>query len=220
MSMNDKDYKYICFDLDGTLTKSEFGIITAARYALSKFGIEEPDRAKLLRFIGPPLYISFDEYYGLKGQDLEDAIEYFRDIYDNETYKEAPLFDGIEEVLDSLKSKGKTIIMVTSKPGYMAQKVAANTGIDKFFDHIVAPGAEMKDPSKADLLRKAMEYMGNDDRKTMIMIGDRRYDIEGACEVDVDSIGVLYGYGSKEELTLAGATYLVDEPADILKITI
>ncbi len=216
---NDLMYEYICFDLDGTLTQSEFGVVGAVEYALNMMGIEEPDKKKLLRFIGPPLYVSFDEYYGLKGDDLEKAIEYFRSMYDTKGYMESPLYDGIEDVLGKLKAAGRHILIVTSKPIGMANKVADNTGLDKYIEKIIGPDGEMKDASKAALLRKASEYAGSD-LSRMIMIGDRLYDIEGANEVGTDSIGVIYGYGSREELTLAGATYLADTPTDILKYTL
>ncbi len=212
-------YEYICFDLDGTLTQSEYGVIGAAEYALNQMGIKEPDKKKLLRFIGPPLYVSFDEFYGLKGDDVEKAIEYFRSIYDTKGYMESPLYDGIEELLDKLKQAGKHLLIVTSKPIGMANKVAANTGLDKYVEKIIGPDGEMKDASKAALLRRAIEYAGSDTSR-MIMIGDRLYDIEGANEVGMDSIGVIYGYGSRDELTVAGATYLADTPADILKYTL
>ena len=213
-------YEYICFDLDGTLTQSEYGVIGAAEYALNQMGIQEPDKKKLLRFIGPPLYVSFDEYYGLKGDDVEKAIEHFRSIYDTKGYMESPLYEGIEDVLNKLKEAGKHILIVTSKPINMANKVAANTGLDKYVEKIIGPDGEMKDASKAALLRSAHEYAGNPDLSTIVMIGDRLYDIEGANEVGVDSIGVLYGYGSLEELTKAGATYIADTPTTILDFII
>lgn len=213
-------YEYICFDLDGTLTQSEYGVIGAAEYALNQMGIKEPDKKKLLRFIGPPLYVSFDEFYGLKGDDVEKAIEYFRSIYDTKGYMESPLYVGIEELLDKLKQAGKHLLIVTSKPIGMANKVAANTGLDKYVEKIIGPDGEMKDASKAALLRRAIKYAGNPDLSRIIMIGDRLYDIEGANEVGIDSIGVLYGYGTREELTDAGATFLVDNTTNILKYTL
>ncbi len=210
-------YNYICFDLDGTLTMSEFGVTRSVEYALNKMGIEEPDKAKLLRFIGPPLYVSFAEFYGLNEADTETAIEHFRSIYDNEGYKESPLYEGIEEVLSALKEKGKHILIVTSKPLPMAEKVSENTGLDKYVETIIGPDGEMKDASKAELLRRAIAYADTDDLSKLIMIGDRCFDIEGANEVGIDSIGAIYGYGTREELVKAGATYLAETPADILK---
>jgi len=209
-------YNYICFDLDGTLTMSEFGVTRAVEYALNKMGIEEPDKKKLLRFIGPPLYVSFPEFYGLNEEETETAIEHFRYIYDNEGYKESPLYDGIEDVLSALKEKGRHILIVTSKPLPMAEKVSENTGLDKYVETIIGPDGEMKDASKANLLRKAIAYADTDDLSNFIMIGDRCFDIDGANEVGIDSIGAIYGYGTREELVKAGATYLAETPKDIL----
>ncbi len=209
-------YRYVCFDLDGTLTMSEFGVVRSVEYALNRMGIEEPDKSKLLRFIGPPLYVSFPDYYGLNEADTETAIEYFREIYDNEGYKESPLYDGIKEVLSALKDAGRHIFIVTSKPLPMALKVAENTGLDKYIDAIIGPDGEMKDASKSALLKRAIERTEDGNIGNMIMIGDRCYDIDGANEVGMDSVGAVYGYGSREELTRSGATYLADTPADIL----
>ncbi len=210
-------YKYICFDLDGTLTQSEFGIIESARYALGKMGIDEPDDKKLLRFIGPPLYVSFEDYYGITGEDAEAAIRFFRDVYETEGYKNAPVFDGMKEVLKELIRSDREIMVVTSKPDMMARRVISHTGLDEYFDTIIGPDGEMKDPGKAKLLQMAIDRLGEENKSKMIMIGDRKYDIEGACEVGIDSIGVLYGYGSEEELRKAGATYIATTTGDILK---
>ena len=210
-------YTHLFFDLDGTLTQSEFGIIKAASYALSKFGIEETDRSKLLRFIGPPLYYSFDKYYGIPQAKLDEAVEYFRDKYDNEGYKDAPVFDGMMQVLADLKKAGADLTIVTSKPEYMADKVVKHSGLDEHFSRIVGPGMEMMNPDKADLIRRAIQVTGADPSK-VLMVGDRHYDIDGAVTAEVDSIGVLYGYGSEDELRKAGATYLAATVQDIYRI--
>ena len=210
-------YTHMFFDLDGTLTQSEFGIIKAASYALSKFGIEEPDRAKLLRFIGPPLYYSFDKYYGVPQARLDEAVDYFREKYDNEGYKDAPVFDGMMQVLADLKKAGADLTIVTSKPEYMADKVVKHSGLDEHFVRIVGPDMEMTSPDKADLIRRAILVTGADPAHA-VMVGDRRYDIDGAVRAGVDSIGVLYGYGTEDELRKAGATYLAETVHDIYRI--
>ncbi|MBO4900289.1 MAG: HAD hydrolase-like protein [Lachnospiraceae bacterium] len=210
-------YTHVFFDLDGTLTQSEFGIIKAASYALSKFGIEEPDRDKLLRFIGPPLYYSFDKYYGVPQDKLDEAVEYFREKYDNEGYKDAPVFEGMMQVLADLKEAGADLTIVTSKPEYMADKVVKHSGLDEHFSRIVGPSVEMMSPDKADLIRRAIQVTGADPVK-VLMVGDRHYDIDGAVRAGVDSIGVLYGYGTEEELKKAGATYLAETVRDIYRI--
>lgn len=207
-------YRYAFFDLDGTLTQSEFGIIASAKYSLSKFGIIEDDRDKLLKFIGPPLYYSFDKFYGITGSRADDAIRYYREYYEADAYKDAPLYEGISEVLAELKSNGCSLCVVTAKPERMAKRVIEYTSLNEYFDHIVGPDGENKTPSKSDLIKTAVNIK-KAPLSEIVMIGDRNYDIDGANEVGVDSIGAVYGYGSRDELLNAGATYLAETPVHI-----
>lgn len=221
-------YKYILFDLDGTLTQSEFGIMAAAVRALNHFGIETPSREILKKFIGPPLYVSFHDFYGLSEEDSQEAIRIYREYYVKEGVYQAPLYPGIAEMLKKLKGAGCTLMITTSKPETMAVTVAKNVGIYEFFDGIVGPALDETDPNKAILIRRAFKLLGLDkedkvaeeDLKDCLVIGDRFYDIEAACEVGIDSIGVLYGYGSEEELSDAGATYLAKSVSMIPEIVI
>ena len=210
-------YDLVLFDLDGTLTQSEFGIFSSVQYALEKFGIHETDPKNLRRFIGPPLYVSFSEFYGLTGDDGELAVKYYREVYEKDGYKEAPVYDGIKDTLQALKAKGKRLMVVTSKPQEMADRVVENVGVAEFFDAVVGPGREMLSPSKTDLINKALKIAGSDG-KDAVMVGDRKFDIEGANGAGIDSVGVLYGYGSREELETSGSTYIVDAPAQILDV--
>ena len=210
-------YDLVLFDLDGTLTQSEFGIFSSVQYALEKFGIHETDPKNLRRFIGPPLYVSFSEFYGLTGDDGELAVKYYREVYEKDGYKEAPVYDGIRDTLKALKAKGKRLMVVTSKPQEMADRVVENVGVAEFFDAVVGPGREMLSPSKTDLINKALKLAGSDG-KDAVMVGDRKFDIEGANGAGIDSVGVLYGYGSREELETAGSTYIVDTPAQIMGV--
>ena len=210
-------YRFAFFDLDGTITQSEFGIIASARYALSKFGIDEPNRDTLLKFIGPPLYYSFEKFYGISGSKAEEAIRYYREYYEADAFKDAPVFEGIPEVLSKLKDDGIRLVVVTTKPKRMAERVIEYTGLDKYFEHIVGPSAEKTDPDKAELIRSALELTEASPGE-VVMIGDRHYDIGGANQTQVDSIGVVYGYGTENELKEAGATYLAYTPKDIYSI--
>lgn len=213
-------YKYVFFDLDGTLTQSEFGIVESARKALDKMGIIDDDYENLKKFIGPPLYVSFHDRYGMNEELCMDAIKYYRAHYEKEGIFKAPLYDGVKEMLESLKKAGCTLMMVTSKPKVLAEVVAENNGIKDCFEAIVGPSKEDKNPSKTRLIREAMDSLGltDDDRTEIVMVGDRFYDIEAAVEVGVDSIGVLYGYGSEEELRKAGATCTAVTAQDIISI--
>ncbi len=211
-------YKYVFFDLDGTLTQSEFGIIESARKALEKMGVIDEDYENLKKFIGPPLYVSFHERYGMNEEQCLEAIRLYREHYEKEGIFKAPLYDGVKEMLEDLKNGGCTLMMVTSKPKVLAEVVAENNGIRDSFEAIVGPSKEDRNPSKTRLIREAMDSLNltDDDRAEIVMVGDRFYDIEAAVEVGVDSIGVLYGYGTEEELRNAGATIIVDTAHNII----
>ena len=217
--IQNKRYRYVFFDLDGTLTQSEFGILAAAIRALKHFGIEIPNDEALKKFIGPPLYVSFHDLYGLSDEDSQEAIRIYRDYYVKKGVYQAPLYPGITEMLKKLKDAGCTLMITTSKPETLAVTVVQNVGIFDFFDGIIGPSLDEHDPNKSILIRRAMEKLEPDKEissskewlQKCLMIGDRFYDIEAAREVGIDSIGVLYGYGTKEELSEAGATYLVEE---------
>lgn len=216
-------YKYIFFDLDGTLTQSEFGIMAAATKALNHFGIETPSQEILKKFIGPPLYVSFHDFYKLSEEDSQEAIKIYREYYVKEGVYQAPLYPGITEMLKELKNAGCTLMITTSKPETMAVTVAKNDGIFEYFDGIIGPALDEHDPNKAILIKRALKALGTDDSdkdflKNCLMIGDRFYDIEAACEIGIDSIGVLYGYGNEQELKEAGSTYIVKNVQDISKI--
>ena len=215
-------YRYVFFDLDGTLTQSEFGIVEAASRALAHFGIETPNRDLLKRFIGPPLYVSFHEFYGLSDEDSFEAIRVYREYYESEGVYLAPLFAGVKETLRTLQEAGCRLMIVTSKPQNMAEVVAKHEGVRVFFEGVVGPALEGRDPNKAVLMREAMRQLGigDESRSEILMVGDRFYDIKAAVEVGVDSVGVLYGYGSEEELRESGATYIAKSAAEIAEIAL
>ena len=211
---NHRMYKLALFDLDGTLTQSEFGILASAKYALSKMGIYEADEKKLKRFIGPPLYVSFSEFYGLNGAAGEEAVRLYREVYEKEEYKNAPVYEGIPDALLALKEAGASLMVVTSKPQEMAERVVEHVGLTRFFDAIVGPGREMLSPSKTVLIQRALALSGAR-KEEAVMVGDRKFDIEGAKGAGIASVGVLYGYGSREDLETAGADFFADSPGQI-----
>jgi phosphoglycolate phosphatase len=213
-------YSNVFFDLDGTLTQSEFGIIEGARRALTHFGIDCSDTEELKKFIGPPLYVTFHDGYGLSEEDSNEAIRIYREYYTATGVYQAPLYDGIFDLLTDLKKNGKKVMMTTSKPFALATTVAKSNEIFDLFDGIIGPDLNEKNPSKTVLILKAMDTLGlgEDDRKQCVMVGDRFYDIEGANEAGIDSIGVLYGYGSKDELEKAGATHIAEDVAVLRKL--
>ena len=213
-------YNYILFDLDGTLTNSELGITKSVQHALKKFGIEVEDRTVLRPFIGPPLGESFQVYYGLSKEDSERAIEYYRERFSVKGLYENEVYPGVEKVLQQLKDSGKKLIIATSKPEKFTLLILEHFDLLKYFDFVAGATLDGSRGEKADVIRYALQMSGIEDKSQVIMIGDRKYDILGAKENGLDSIGVLYGFGDYEELSEAGASYIVESAEDILKYTL
>jgi len=208
-------YEICFFDLDGTLTQSEFGVGASIRGALKHFGVPEPDDQELRRYIGPPLMHSLRHYAGLTGEQIGEAIEIYRSLYNTKGYQDAPLYPGIPEALDRLKAAGKTLAVVTSKPEGIARKVLEYQGLFRWFTDLFGPDDSERESGKEELIRKAIRHYGLSDGRRAVMIGDRKYDILGAKGAGIDSIGVLYGYGSREELIEAGATWIAERPEEL-----
>ena len=210
-------YKYILFDLDGTLTNPEIGITNCVMYALEKFGIKENDRRKLHPFIGPPLTYSFQNFYGLSEEESRQAVAFYRErfsvkgLYENEVYK------GVPEMLQSLKQQGKVIILATSKPEKFAVEILKHFDLYQYFDYIAGATLDGSRGEKADVIAYALEISNIKDKSQAVMVGDRNYDILGAKEHGLDSLGVLFGFGDLEELTNAGATYIAETVEEKLK---
>lgn len=210
-------YDTILFDLDGTLTDPGLGITNSVMHALKKWGIEVNDRSSLYRFIGPPLQDSFMQYYEFSKEDAEKAVigyrEYFREkgLYENEVYP------GAEKLLSELKAAGKKIALATSKPEEFAIKILKHFQLDGYFDVIAGATMDSSRSKKADVIAYCLEQLGVKELSGVVMVGDREHDIIGAKTVGVDSIGVLVGYGSREELEQAGATRVVETLEDVLK---
>lgn len=211
-------YKYILFDLDGTLTDPGIGITNSVMYALKKFNIEVADRASLYKFIGPPLLDSFENYYGMSKEESQQALQYYREYFKPHGLYENEVYDGIEQVLITLKEQGKTLIVATSKPEEFAIEILKHFHLDQYFDFIAGATMDEKRVRKADVIAYALESCGITELASAIMVGDREHDVLGAKEVGLDSIGVLYGYGDYKELKNAGATYIAKNPEDISKI--
>ncbi|SEF54415.1 phosphoglycolate phosphatase [Eubacterium ruminantium] len=211
-------YEHIFFDLDGTIIQSEFGIIRSARIALSEMGISTDDETdkEMLKFIGPPLYNSFHDFYGMSDEDSLRAVKYYRDYYEREGLFDSPLYEGILQMVERLTAAGKKLYIVTSKPGVTASRIIDYHKLTDSFAAVIGPDKSEKSPKKKELIERAIRENNIMDKESVLMVGDRMYDIEGANEAGIDSIGVLYGYGSREELEEAGATYIAPNPIDIL----
>ncbi len=208
---------YILFDLDGTLTDPRMGITNSVAHALAHFGITVTDRTQLYRFIGPPLMDSFMEYYGFTEEQAQTAVKVYREYFADRGWAENTVYEGVEELLSELTASGKILLVATSKPQVFAERILLHFGLARYFTHIC--GVTLQAPrgySKADVIREALAKAGVNDLSTAVMVGDRHHDIDGAKAVGLDSIGVLYGYGDREEHEKAGADAIV-ESVDALK---
>lgn len=211
-------FKYILFDLDGTLTDAAEGITNSVKYALKKFSIEEKDKSKLRKFLGPPLLTSFKDIYGFTPEQAQKAVEYYREYFIPHGIFENEVYDGIPELLDYLKSQGRTLIVATSKPEPFAKKIAEHFDLAKYFDLIAGSNLDNTRSKKAQVIEYAFETLGIKDREQAIMVGDREHDIIGAHQAGIKSIGVLYGYAFTGELEKAGADFIAAAPKDIKDI--
>ncbi|CYU36366.1 TPA: HAD family hydrolase [Streptococcus suis] len=210
-------YQTILFDLDGTLTDSGQGILNSVAYALEKMGIEEPDTANLNRFIGPPLYESFSRFYQLSPEDTQSAVDAFRVYFKEKGMFENQLYPGIIPLLEELRTAGKTLVIATSKPEIFAKQILEHFGIAHYFDVIAGASLDSSRISKADVIGYAINQL-EAFPKHAVMIGDREHDIEGARMHQLPAIGVLYGYGSKQEFEKAGATMIVETVQDLKRV--
>jgi len=211
-------YEYILFDLDGTLTDSGIGITNSVMYALQKYGIEVSDRSQLYKFVGPPLLDSFEKFYGFSKEEAKTAVEYFREYYRDKGIFENLVYDGYEDLLKRLKDNSKILIVATSKSEVFAKQILEHFDIAKYFTYIAGSNLDGTRVKKGEVIRYALESCNIIDLSKAIMIGDREHDIIGAKEVGINSIGVLFGYGDRNELEKAGADFIVDTVEDIGKV--
>ena len=211
-------YKYVLFDLDGTLTDPEEGITESIRYALSFFGIEERDRSKLRLFIGPPLKSSFQEFYGMDDDQVDLAIAKYRERFADKGLYENAVYVGIEKLLASLKEAGAYVALATSKPTVYALRILEHFGLDRYFDFALGSELDGTRTAKADVVAEVIAHFSETDLTKFVMVGDRSHDMIGARSNGIDSIGVLYGYGLREELVENGATYVAESVDTLLHL--
>ncbi len=208
-------YNTILFDLDGTLTDPAQGIVNSVIYALEKFGITEDNREKLLKFIGPPLAESFSKYYGFSEKDAYLAVDYYREYYAEKGIFENCLYEGIPQLLSILKTSGKTVVLATSKPEVFAKQILKHFKIDSYFDFVGGSNLDNSRVVKSEVIQYVLSNLPKIDPLKTIMVGDREHDVFGAAENNLPCVGVLFGYGSREELSSAGAIYLATTVNDL-----
>ncbi len=211
-------FKCILLDLDGTLFDTSEGIMLCYKMGLEHFGIFVKDDSELRKVMGPSLYISYRDFYGLDEEQVKEAVRIYREHYNGGGIYKCRLYDGMENTLKSLKANGFTVCVATSKPQVMAEKILNHFGLAEYFDTICGAELDGSRSDKIELIDTALKRVGFIDKNDVVMAGDRFYDIKGAIGAGVHSIGVTYGFGTKQELVEAGAEYIADTPEDILKI--
>lgn len=207
---------YIFFDLDGTLTDSQEGIKASLRITLDHYGVKKTDE-ELKPFLGPALWESLPKYAGFKEEDVKPAVEIFRKHYFETGIYINKVYPGVVELLEKLKAAGKHIVLATGKPEVQANIVLNHFGLMKYFEFV---GGSTLDPSrskKGQVIAHAMKNLnlGEEDKRRIIMVGDRDNDINGAHENGLEVAAVLYGYGSQEEFDKAGADYVCESIEDL-----
>ena len=214
-----KKYDVIAFDLDGTLSDPARGLIQGFVYCFKKLGLPYENENDLRKYIGPSLYEEWQEDFGFTPDEANDAIEIFREYYNIYGWWDNDLYDGIPEMLGALKAAGKKVVLATSKPLDTAKKVLELFDLTHYFDFIGGAVSHQND-QKWQVLNWSLSSVGvdlsdPDQLAKCILVGDRKYDAEGAKICGIDSMGVLYGHGTKEELDESGFTVLADSVADV-----
>lgn len=211
------NYKTAIFDLDGTITDSGPGIMNAIRYAVKKRGLPDVSEEVLRSFIGPPLKEQFRSVFGLSDDEGTIMVATYREYYGEKGIFENRVYDGVPEVFQKLQEAGVRILMATSKPEKYAKQIAEHFGFAKYFDFIGGACMDGRRTDKHDVIEYVIDSC-KVCRENTVMIGDRRHDMIGASKAGIRSIGVLYGYGSRDELEKAGADMIAVTPDDISKL--
>lgn len=213
-----KSYRYLFFDLDGTLTDSAPGILRSVAHALSAFGIQVDDLQTLNPFVGPPLEDSFKDFFHFTEEQAAEAVEVYHQRYNAIGVHENSPYPGVYECLETLRRRGYHLVVATSKPEKLARVVLHKFKLEDYFEFVGGRDDAGILHTKADVIRHVISALGIEDKGSIVMIGDRKHDVIGAAEAGIDSIGVLFGYGDKEELTAAGATVLAESYERLLEI--
>jgi phosphoglycolate phosphatase len=207
-------YKFALFDLDGTLTDSKPGIVACVEYALRDFGITVEDTYTLTPFVGPPLRDSFRDFYSFSDADAERAVAKYRERYHTVGWKENSVYPGVEDMLQTLRDAGVRLAIATSKPQKYARLIAENFGLAFYFDCIIGSEFDGTRGKKSEVVAETLCRLGVTDTCEAIMIGDRKFDVLGAAENRLCTVGVRYGYADAGELEKAGAIFVADTPGD------
>ncbi len=217
-------FQYCLFDLDGTLTDPKEGITKSVQHALKYFGIEEPDLDRLEPFIGPPLKDSFMEFYGLSEEQALKAVEVYRERFAPIGVLENEIIPGTGQMLAHAREKGIHLAVASSKPLVFVRQILRHFQIEEYFEVVVGSELDGTRGSKEEVVEEALRQLGilemdpADKKSLCAMIGDRKFDIQGAIAHGLTGIGVSFGYAGEGELSAAGADMVADTMEQLERI--
>ena len=203
----------VLIDLDGTISDSSTGMLTGFRKVFDRFDLEQPSDESIRRHFGPPLAVTWREVYGMTDEQIVVGLEVYREYYHDVGMFENNLYDGVPDLIKDLHAEGVTLSTATSKPEFSASRIVQHFGLREYFTFIGAADlAGTRDDKSAVIAHTLENLQASSQTHSIVMMGDRRHDVEGARDHGIDTIGVLWGYGTAEELTDAGAIALVETP--------
>ena len=211
-------FDWLFFDLDGTLTDPALGITNSFKHALKYFGLEIPSYEKLCSFIGPPLVDTFRTQFGFSDEKASLGVLKYREYFAEKGLLENSVYPGIPDLLSDLKDAGKRLVVATSKPEEYSVKIIEHFGLAPYFENVCGSLMDESRSKKDEVIEYALERNQIGDRSKVLMVGDRKHDILGAKKTGLKSCGVLFGYGSLDELKESGADYIAGDMAELKKI--
>lgn len=213
-----KEYSVILFDLDGTIINPKLGIVNSVQYAANQLQIEVTEPTLLENFIGPPLLHSFRKYFSLTESEARTAIDHFRIYFRQTGIRENHLYPGIKKLLEDLAQQNRTLYVATSKPTPFACDILEHYNLSHLFEEIVGSNLNLTRTAKTEIIGYILNKYPKMQSNTCVMIGDRSYDIIGAQNNQIDSVGVLWGYGSEDEIISMHPTFIVKHINDLRQI--
>lgn len=208
------NYKFLLFDVDGTIIESGPGVENSYQYALDTLGYNV--KVKRKDIIGPPIKQSMMEIYGLTEEDATKGLELYRERYDRIGKKdETFLYDGIDTVLKKCKEKGYIVATATSKPEYFTTFILDNLNVSQYIDFIGAATLDKSRSTKETVIEYVLESLGVEDKSQVLLIGDTKFDLIGAETIGIDALAVAYGYGTMEELKSYKSIYIAKDMKEL-----
>ena len=214
-------YKYLLFDLDGTVSESAEGIRASLEYAINTLGAPMPDLSDYTRYVGPPLIDTFLNLVGLDPETAERGAQLYRDYYDEKGKFLNRVYKGIPELLGRLREEDVKMCICSSKYELFAEEIIGILGLSGDFDAVCGSNIDGSRKDKKDLIPYAVACLGGDferDRERTVMLGDTWYDAKGAKLCGVDFIGVRYGYGKTADMEEQGAKLFADTPGELYEL--